>query len=300
MNWIVKQTTAPIVLPVSLKEMLASASVSSSFSTTLTADASPTDTSISVANASGLTVGQTITIGDEFGVITAIDSLDLTITPALPKAVSSGDAVTFSNENASLLATLQAAVSLVESYLNRALIAQTFTYQSDGFPVSKIPWWDGVKQISQQAFAAHSFIELPRPPLRSISSVKYYDLDNNLTLFASSNYFVDTLAEPGRIILNYSSSWPINVRAAAATEIIYVAGYGSDRADVPSAIREAIKLQANYMLNASPDAVVEERLLGEATIKFDSFDNKQASGFYSASLTPTVRSLISGFKVFYL
>ena len=80
------------------------------------------------------------------------------------------------------------------------------------------------------------------PPLSSVTSIKYYDTDETVATFSSSNYIVDTHSEPGRIELQYSEVWPSTVlRPINGVEIIFVAGYGAASA-VPDVIKHAIKI----------------------------------------------------------
>lgn len=273
MNWTIRRTTEPAVLPVTLKDMLGFAGISATVSTTLSSSAAASDETVTVSDATGLAVGQTIVIGDEHGVISGISSNDVTFAPALPNDVASGSVVSHGAENAALLSSLQASVSQIEDYLNRALITQTITYQSDCFPNQL----GGFSMLSASR-RAPATISLPRPRLQSITSVKYYQTNNVLATFDASSYFADTLSDPGRIVLNEGYTWPDNVRSAAAVEIIYVAGYGSARASVPVAIREAIKLQTQKAYEADTQGVTSEKVGGV------SFSYASSNGDSSGSL----------------
>ena len=68
---------------------------------------------------------------------------------------------------------------------------------------------------------------IPHPPLQSVTSVKYTDVDAVTATFDASNYYVDTVMEPGRIVLNSGASWPsVTLRPANGVEVRFVAGYG--------------------------------------------------------------------------
>jgi len=108
-----------------------------------------------------------------------------------------------------------------EDSTKRALITQTVTAHLDGFPRS-------------------NSIELPLPELQSVASVKYYDSNNSLTTLSASEYQVVGTKTPGKIELNDGVSWPTTYKKDHAVEIIYVAGYGDNPADVPEDIRLAI------------------------------------------------------------
>ena len=110
----------------------------------------------------------------------------------------------------------------VESHLRRALISQTWEVVLDDFPA-------GV-------------IRLPKPPLASVTSIKYTDDEGNESTDSSDNYVGDSDTEPGRVVLKSGESWPSDTLAAAnGVRVRYVAGYGSAAA-VPNPIRQAILL----------------------------------------------------------
>src|SRR5437588_5755842 len=99
---------------------------------------------------------------------------------------------------------LTAARLYVEEGYDRALLTQTWDYSIDTFP-----WTD-------QA------IELPLWPLQSVTSVTYTDSTNTPIVWPSTNYFVDTIHKPGRIVLAYNQGWPsVTLRTAKAVTIRY-------------------------------------------------------------------------------
>lgn len=110
----------------------------------------------------------------------------------------------------------------VEDLLGRAFIEQTITMLMD--------WWPGTR------------VELPRPPLISVTSVATLDEDDAATAYAASNYYVITNKEPGVIVIRNGSTPPVNTdRYHGGYRVIYKAGYGDEAADVPSLIKDAIK-----------------------------------------------------------
>lgn len=109
----------------------------------------------------------------------------------------------------------------VELYLNRGLLPQTWKYTQDT--------WSDV-------------IALPRAPLRSVTSVKYYDGAGVLQTLATSIYQVDITAEPGLVRRAPNQVWPtLQVGRFAAVEVTYLVGY-SDAASVPPGIVDGIHL----------------------------------------------------------
>lgn len=94
-------------------------------------------------------------------------------------------------------------------------------------------------------------IELPKPPLQSVTSITYVDNIDAPHTFAATLYDLELAATPpvlnpthprGSIVLTYCGSWPWEtLRPAAPITIEFVAGYGG-AADVPRPIKQAMLL----------------------------------------------------------
>jgi uncharacterized phiE125 gp8 family phage protein len=94
-------------------------------------------------------------------------------------------------------------------------------------------------------------IELPKPPLQSVTSITYVDNIGTSHTFAATLYDLEMAATPpvlnpthprGSIVLAYCESWPWEtLRPAAPITIEFVAGYGGI-ADVPRPIKQAMLL----------------------------------------------------------
>lgn len=120
-------------------------------------------------------------------------------------------------------AYITAARQYVEEDLGRALVTQTWDYTLDAFPS------DG------------SAIRLPRPPLRSVTSVTYVDSAGATQTLSSANYIVNTGKRYGEISLAYGQTWPATREQANAVTVRFVAGYG-DALAVPEPIKTAMRL----------------------------------------------------------
>jgi uncharacterized phiE125 gp8 family phage protein len=138
-----------------------------------------------------------------------------------------------------LKALIKAARVEAESYLNRALINQTWELTLDKFP--DMP------------------IKLPKPPLVSVGSFKYIDYEDTEITWAKSNYIVDTDSEPGRIALAYSKSLPgVTLKPINGVKIQFQAGYGSSGSDVPENFLLAMKLYVTHRFEHPDDDSVPE------------------------------------------
>jgi uncharacterized phiE125 gp8 family phage protein len=91
-------------------------------------------------------------------------------------------------------------------------------------------------------------IRLPRWPLVSVASVKYYDALSVLQTMSSSQYFVDTISEPGRLCLNVGYTWPSSLRSHMAGLVRFTAGYTTNRAvGIPDPLLEAMRKLATEL-----------------------------------------------------
>jgi uncharacterized phiE125 gp8 family phage protein len=127
-------------------------------------------------------------------------------------------------EDSLLMLYAQMAREAVEAETWRALMPQT---------------WD----LLLQGWPSNGVIELPRPPLQSVTSIKYTDEDGVVKTLAPSNYAVDIAKEPGRVVLATNGEWPSDaLYSVNAVAVRFVAGY-ADASAVPTMAKAAILLQ---------------------------------------------------------
>lgn len=165
------------------------------------------------------------------------------------------------DEDPVIAGDLVAAVDQAETYLGRSLITRTLTWVMDGWPRTKVaPWWDGVREGSISDMYEHErSLDVPRPPLQSVTSIKTYDDADVATVFAASKYFVDAASdEPGRIVLRDAAETPAPTRVANGIEIIFIAGYGDDEAFVPEAIRQGILRMTTHLYENRGECSIEQ------------------------------------------
>src|SRR5687767_13190070 len=89
-------------------------------------------------------------------------------------------------------------------------------------------------------------IVLPRPPLQSVTSVKYIDVNGTEQTMSSSLYTADTRSYPGSVLLNYGESWPSPRSVPHAVRVTYVAGYASPEL-VPEDLKQIIRIAAGNL-----------------------------------------------------
>lgn len=126
-----------------------------------------------------------------------------------------------------ITALIQAATTHLEGrngILGRALITQTWEWRVDYFPAC---------------------LEVPLPPLQSVTSVKYLDDNGVEQTLDPSAYVVEAHHRNGRIRPVYNTIWPTTRPESGAVRIVFVAGYG-DAAAVPQPIKHAILLLVGH------------------------------------------------------
>lgn len=138
----------------------------------------------------------------------------------------------------------------LEKHTGRTFISTTREVYLDYFPSS------------------NGAIELPFPPVQSVSSIHYnQESDGVLTLLASTLYQVDIYSLYPRIIPAYDEDWPETRDMLNAVKVIYIAGYGAAATSVPAPIKECIKSLALDLFE-HPEASVELTLNENRQYKF--------------------------------
>jgi uncharacterized phiE125 gp8 family phage protein len=174
------------------------------------------------------------------------------ITPPAAEPISASEAkaspslrVSASTDDTDITMLIKAARIQAENYTLHALVTQTLELVLDAFPTGGI--------------------ELPMPPLQSVTSIKYIDDDGVEQTLGASLYSVDTDTIPGLITPAYDETWPTDVRDQInAVRVRYVAGFGA-ASDVPEDIRTWIKMRVGTLYD-NPQAVVLSNLSKQAII----------------------------------
>jgi uncharacterized phiE125 gp8 family phage protein len=109
-----------------------------------------------------------------------------------------------------------------------------------------------------EQFPRDGYIEIPKPPLVSVTSVKYVDTAGATQTMDPSLYLVQAPAGPrcarGRVALPFAAVWPITLRQMGAVTVRFVCGYGAAAA-VPALLKSAMKLDIGT-LYANREGVV--------------------------------------------
>jgi len=134
--------------------------------------------------------------------------------------------VTTFDDDVRLQSLIFTARQLVESYIRRSIMSQTWECRIDSFPAGRE-------------------INLPYGPILSIVSVAYIDREGTTQTF--TDYALDETGE--RIVLDHGATWPVHRAVKGAITITYTAGY----VVVPEPLRTAIKFLVEIFYDR-PDA----------------------------------------------
>jgi uncharacterized phiE125 gp8 family phage protein len=163
------------------------------------------------------------------------------VTAATFEAVSLSEAkahlyVDVLDHDADISTKLSEAQTLAERECGRQFCLTTLKLFLDEFPASRGSW------ESDCVFRSDSpAILLPLSPLRSVTSVKYYNEAGVLTTVSPTEYWVAVGSDPGRIVPK-QGWWPATEGGRPeAVEVEFTAGWPTS-ADVPADIRGAIKV----------------------------------------------------------
>ena len=125
-------------------------------------------------------------------------------------------------------ALITAAREYAEHHTGLALAAQTLEAALDEFPDC-------------------DYIDLPMPPVASITSLKYTDQDGVEQTLSTTKYALSTYGESRRIQLTYDNDWPDTRDINDAVRIRFVTGYaatgaGAGFVTLPKAARQGMLL----------------------------------------------------------
>jgi uncharacterized phiE125 gp8 family phage protein len=171
------------------------------------------------------------------------------------------------DDNLLITALITTARQLAERETKRAFITQTWELILD---------------------AAGSEIEIPKPPLQSVVSIKVIDDAGNESVVDSSYYDVDASGNsPGRVKLKAGCTWPSH-RGFASFIVEFNCGYGDTADKVPGMLKQAMLqiIGRLYDNRGSEDISRGSRRLYE--------------NWGSEYIPPGARALLWNFKVFRL
>lgn len=136
--------------------------------------------------------------------------------------------------DAQIAIIIPALTARAEALTGRAFITRTMELVLDAFPVAEI--------------------DLIKPGVQSVSSVKYLDLAAVQQTLAVNAYTLDNAGLPCWLMPAVETDWPETLAAANAVRVRFDVGYGPASSDVPEDIRLWIIAHAVQVLQ-SPDGM---------------------------------------------
>ncbi|NML61828.1 hypothetical protein HHL21_12230 [Massilia sp. RP-1-19] len=136
-----------------------------------------------------------------------------------------------------------------EHYTGHALITQTHEITLDRFPKADMGNGPGS-------------IRMPLAQLQSVTSVKYFDLDNIEQTLDPADYTIDRKSKPGYIVPAPNVTWPATYCRINAVSVVAVHGYGDTAASVPDGFKSFIlgRIQEHF---ATPGTAPSPYLIGK-------------------------------------
>lgn len=103
-------------------------------------------------------------------------------------------------------------------------------------------------------------IELPKPPIIAVASIKYYDTNDTLQTFSSSLYQVDLYSDPCRIKPVSGQDWPDVYDRLNAVEVAFTCGFddSDDRHTLPENIKTAQKMLIKHLYDNRSSIMIGE------------------------------------------
>jgi uncharacterized phiE125 gp8 family phage protein len=154
----------------------------------------------------------------DYELVTSPDAEPVTLEEAKAHARVYTDA-----DDTEITAFIAASREMTERNTRRQLITAEYVMTARGFPRAR--WF-----------------ELPRPPLQSVESIKYLDVEGQEQTLSASAYTVRTGGQVyGSVHLNQGFDWPTTIEQQDSVSIEFTAGYGG-AASVPACIKSGMLL----------------------------------------------------------
>ncbi len=114
------------------------------------------------------------------------------------------------SEKVMLQGLVSAARIQAELITRRQLVTATYDVSFEDFPFNA---------MRGRGLPDAGILRLPKPPLQSVTSIKYIDSAGVQQTLSSALYQVDIASEPGRVLPVYGQYWPVTRRQMNAVTV---------------------------------------------------------------------------------
>lgn len=136
--------------------------------------------------------------------------------------------VSHTDEDPYIQSLIQTATQSVEIISMHKMITQTWDLYLDEFPDK-------------------DHVEIPWPPLQSVSAIYYTPQGSSKQTWDAGNYVVDNVGIPGQVVLANAATWPSDLLVPVnGVQIQFICGFGDDPGDVDQRARQAIMLLVGH------------------------------------------------------
>lgn len=159
-----------------------------------------------------------------YKVVTAVATEPVSLAEARLHIKSDAD----TTEDSLIAIWISTARELAEHFTGRALAVQTLEMALDAFPCNP--------------HDEFQVIRLDRPPVATITSVKYTDTDGAEQTVSSGDYALSLYGDARELAPAYGDVWPTPQAVPNAVRIRYVTGYTA----APAAVKQAVLLMVGW------------------------------------------------------
>lgn len=148
---------------------------------------------------------------------------------------------------------ITAARDMVERMSGLSLLTQTWKLYLDRWPRAMTEFWPWV--------APPSTILLPRFPVQSVTSVQWFGSDGSTNTVTSTDYTVDLVSRPPRIVPVVGKFWPaMSLVPQNGVVVTLTAGFGAQPLAMPPSLRHAQLLLIGTWYENREDVVVDKQI----------------------------------------
>lgn len=147
------------------------------------------------------------------------------------------------DEDNYITSLISASRKFAEDYTRLRLIEQTLMWTLDRWP--GYGGSIGESHPLVVGYQKNRFIEVPRGPLISVTSITTYDDADVGTEWDAENYYVSS--PQNRIYRRTGVAWPSAGRTGGGIEILYKAGFGTLANDIPKSLRQALLQMVSHL-----------------------------------------------------